>query len=233
MRLGIFYRNIKLNILTHFDRNCPLLLPLYNPFTTPFSLLIASLYFLCSLSLSLSKVYVSPRLSLMAETPLKRQREETHVEEEDSKRHKSYNHILSILDADEEEPTQDLSSLITTLQQELSSDSSFDPVQCPASEGDAENSITASATLECTSSSSSSSTLVLLKEGEEEDKEGFIRHLLEASDDELGIPNREVRVDDGEYGFHDGDLFCLGNVLWELEDEAANFYTLLQSELFM
>lgn len=173
----------------------------------------------------------------MAETPLKRQREETQVEEEDSKRHKSYNHILSLLEADEEEPTQDLSSLITTLQQELSSDSSFDPVQCPVSEADPENSTTASAILECTSSSTSSSpsssTTVVLKEGQEDDREGFIRHLLEASDDELGIPHSEVRLDEGGYGFHEVDLWCLGNGLWELEDEAANYYTLLQSELFM
>ena len=144
-------------------------------------------------------------------------------EEEDSKRHRSYNHILSILEADEEEPTQDLSSLMTTLQQELSSDSNFDPVQCPASEADPEISTTGS------SSSPSSSTLVL----EEEDKEEFIRHLLEASDDELGIPNRAMSGYDGEYGFHEGDLLCWGNGLWELEDEAANYYTLLQSELFM
>lgn len=166
----------------------------------------------------------------MAETPLKRQREEVHLDEEDSKRHKSYNHILSLLDADEEEPTQDISSLMTTLQQELSSDSNFDPVQFPAAETDPEISTTGSAILECTSSSSSSSSTLVL---EDDDKEGFIRHLLEASDDELGIPNREVSVYEGEYGFHEGDLLCLGNGLWELEDEAANYYTLLQSELFM
>ena len=83
----------------------------------------------------------------MAEkTPSKHQREKTlssdgdHVEE--TKRHKSYNHILSLLEAEEDEPNQDLSSLITTLQQELSDTFSDDPHPCPTSttlEADPEN----------------------------------------------------------------------------------------------
>ncbi|XP_021897677.1 uncharacterized protein LOC110814475 [Carica papaya] len=161
--------------------------------------------------------------------PLKRQREETdqtHVEDEvveENKRHKSYTHILSLLDAEEDEPNQDLSSLITTLQQELSSESDFDHTfPCPPS---------ANPTTTPASSSSSCSN-------EEDDRERVIRHLLEASDDELGIPNRDGTDVVGEQGFvfnGDGDgfsaPFCDG--LWELEDEAANYYALLQSELFM
>ncbi|KAK7828541.1 hypothetical protein CFP56_030121 [Quercus suber] len=87
--------------------------------------------------------------------------------------------------------------------------------------------------------SSSSSPKVLSKGDEEDDKERVIRHLLEASDDELGIPNREVGVgvgvvyDFGVEGLNGGDGYSFGDGLWELEDEAANYYTLLQSELFM
>ncbi|KAF5443295.1 hypothetical protein F2P56_035863 [Juglans regia] len=181
----------------------------------------------------------------MAENPLKRQREETQMEDcEESKRNKSYSHILSLLEAEEEEPTQDLSSLITTLQQELSPDSIFDPLSFPSSESDPENPSTASATLEDQASSSSSSfssssspSTLHLKgdEDQEDDKERVIRHLLEASDDELGIPNREVGVVyDGDIdGFNCGDGLSWCDGLWELEDEAANYYTLLQSELFM
>ncbi|KAK9277357.1 hypothetical protein L1049_006899 [Liquidambar formosana] len=163
----------------------------------------------------------------MAETPLKRQRDETQLVEEieDPKRQKSYNHILSLLEADEEEPQQDLSSLMTTLENELSYDSAFDPLAFSVSETDPENPATGT-----TSDYGSSSPV---KEEEEDDKERVIRHLLEASDDELGIPHRDVRVGDGEDGFNGGDGFSFCDGLWELEDEAANYYTLLQSELFM
>ncbi|GMY26034.1 zinc finger CCHC domain protein [Fagus crenata] len=177
----------------------------------------------------------------MAETPLKRQREETQMEDcEESKRHKSYSHILSLLEAEEEEPNQDLSSLITTLQQELSSDSHSipDPLPFTTTETDTENPTKDQNFASSSSSSSSSSQTKLLKEDEEEedDKGRVIRHLLEASDDELGIPNREVGVGlvfDGIEGFNGGDGYSFCEGLWELEDEAANYYTLLQSELFM
>lgn len=159
--------------------------------------------------------------------------------EDFNKRQKSYNHILSILEAEEDEPSQDLSSLITTLQQEISSESGFDPIPFVSSENDQENPTTASTTIEdytsssSFSSSSSSSCAHLSKEDDKEnDKERVMRHLLEASDDELGIPNREI-VFDGENGFNGGDGFSFSDSLWELEDEAANYYTLLQSELFM
>ncbi|KAF8399450.1 hypothetical protein HHK36_015315 [Tetracentron sinense] len=163
----------------------------------------------------------------MAETPLKRQREETQVEdEESSKHHKSYNHILSLLEADEEEPNQDISSLVSTLQQELSSG----PLLEPTSESDPDN-----PTVTTTLDSISSSPILFKGDEEEADKESVIRHLLEASDDELGIPHRETRVDgeeddesnDGGFGLS----LCDG--LWEFEDETANYYTLLQSEIFM
>ncbi|XWS69732.1 hypothetical protein CRYUN_Cryun04dG0204400 [Craigia yunnanensis] len=183
----------------------------------------------------------------MAEqTPSKRQREETqssnqeHVEE--TKRHKSYNHILSLLEAEEDENNQDLSSLITTLQQELSSDSILDdPLSCPTttSEADQENLTTTEATNAITSLEDYTSATSSLKEDEDQDdKESVIRHLLEASDDELGIPNREdgVGIEGFEFeeGFNNGGIgFALCDGLWELEDEAANYYTLLQSELFM
>lgn len=185
----------------------------------------------------------------MAETPPKRQREETQLAEdfeENNKRQKSYNHILSILEAEEDEPNQDLSSIITTLQQELSSDSGFDPLPFSASGTDPENPTSASAAVEeYTSSSSSSSSFsppsssssseALSREDDKEnDKERVMRHLLEASDDELGIPNRELVFDgDNGVGFNDGDGFAYSDVLWEFEDHTANYYTMLQSELFM
>ncbi|KAA8532995.1 hypothetical protein F0562_032888 [Nyssa sinensis] len=167
----------------------------------------------------------------MAETSSKRQREETHVEDfEDSKRHKSYSHILSILEDEEDEPNQDLSSILTTLQQELACDSAtFDhPLPGPTSESetDPENPLASSATYDYSPASNAE-----LKEDEEEDRERVIRHLLEASDDELGIPN--IR-DGGDVEINGQDhAFALCDGFWEFEDEAANYYTLLQSELFM
>ncbi|EEF39889.1 conserved hypothetical protein [Ricinus communis] len=83
---------------------------------------------------------------------------------------------------------------------------------------------------------------MLLKEDEEDDKDRVIRHLLEASDDELGIPNTETGsgFDDGYEGFVSSangfsgvDGFSLCDGLWEIEDANANYYALLQSELFM
>ncbi|XP_048136352.1 uncharacterized protein LOC115726496 [Rhodamnia argentea] len=161
----------------------------------------------------------------MAETPLKRQREETeetHVDgpaEDQTKRLKpsssSYPHnILSFLDDqldDGQISSQDLSSLISALQDELASESEPNIPSEP----------------ELASPSSSSP-------GEEsdgdEDKEKVFRHLLVASDDELGLPSREG--EGPEAGASGVELLsCDG--LWELEDEAANYYTLLQSELFM
>ncbi|MCL7032893.1 hypothetical protein MKW94_029423 [Papaver nudicaule] len=141
----------------------------------------------------------------------------------------SYNQILSILDTEEEqeeeELVEDISSLITSLQQEISTS------DLPTRETTTNPISDSSCGFEDSSSSASSNE-------DEEDKERVIRHLLEASDDELGIPQvgldfefdeEEVRSNNG----HDG-LFNMGyDGLWEFEDETANYYTLLQSELFM
>ncbi|CAL5355098.1 hypothetical protein CsSME_00043665 [Camellia sinensis var. sinensis] len=155
----------------------------------------------------------------MAETPLKRQREETHVvedeiEQQDPKRQKSFTHILSLLEEEEDhEPHQDFSSILSTLQQELSCSDS-DPFSLPGSETDPDK----------------DNPVPSHGEDDEDERERVMRHLLEASDDELGIPHR-MDGGDGDYGqvTDGGDAFGL----WELEDEAANYYTLLQAELFM
>lgn len=173
----------------------------------------------------------------MAESTLKRQREGKQIDElvevEETKRHKpsSYNHILSLLDeADEEEPAQDLSSLMTSLQHELSS---HDSIPCPNTNDDQESSDP------IISFSSSSSSHSSNQEDEVDDKEGVMRHLLEASDDELGIPSMEASgannssTDSDEVGISSADCLALCDGLWDLEDEAANYYTLLQSQLFM
>lgn len=161
----------------------------------------------------------------MAETQPKRPREPEQqeffpCEMEITKRHKnSYNQILSILDDntedEQQETTQDLTDFFTALQQELSSS---DPLPELAGKPDQ----------------------TVKEETEDGDKERVIRHLLEASDDELGIPNR-VADGDGDGGGDDDVLageeggfpVALCDGLWELEDEAANYYTLLHSELIM
>ncbi|KAK4779686.1 hypothetical protein SAY87_015792 [Trapa incisa] len=134
---------------------------------------------------------------------------------------------LSLLDEGAEKLTQqDLSSLISTLQQELlpSDDPPFDPLTCSAtSEFDSD----------------------IASEEEVDGKERVLRHLLEASDDELGLPSREegassssIMSESSLFSSNAIDGVALTNLtsfdgLWELEDEAANYYTLLQSELFM
>lgn len=155
-------------------------------------------------------------------TQLKRQREETQ-EEENSKRCKSsLNHILSILEDDEEADSkfsQDLSPIFTSLQQELSSaqhEVGPDPGQQPGG------------------------PVAPIAYSNKEDADGdgvsVIRHLLEASDDELGIPSSGMDGGDNsdEKEMDGGDLpFSLCDGLWEFEDEAADYYSSLQSELFM
>lgn len=176
-------------------------------------------------------------------SPLKRQRDEQEQEiiitQEETKRQKpspsssSYNQVRTLRDdieVVEDEADNDITSLITTLQQEISNE------EQNAAVFEENPSLSSS----CSSSSSSSCTF---KEDEhEEDKEKVMKHLLEASDDELGIPNTEIGGSNYEMiksetnqdyvnGFSLLDGFGVG--LWELEDEAANYYTLLQSELFM
>lgn len=147
-----------------------------------------------------------------------------------------YNHIISFLDEEEEKLShQDLSSLITTLQQELSpSNSQADPSSA--------YSATSELIDRCDHVAS-----VATEEGLD-DRERVFRHLLEASDDELGLPSRDegtsssCSVSDptlfsviGNDDVHDSALTNLASLdgLWELEDETANYYALLQSELFV
>ncbi|KAK6159985.1 hypothetical protein DH2020_003366 [Rehmannia glutinosa] len=182
----------------------------------------------------------------MAETLPKRLREESLEESEFddssaiSKRQKPYNSILNLLDEEEEgepshepnhELSRDLSAIFTTLQQEISSSASgdsttafdFDSLPCTAAVEEADLSRCQSISADCGG-------------GDEDDgvKLSVMRHLLEASDDELGIPNRSRDENDVEI-FKSGENFpfAFTDGLWELEDEAANYYTVLQSELFM
>ncbi|KAL0364036.1 UNVERIFIED_CONTAM: hypothetical protein Sangu_0501200 [Sesamum angustifolium] len=183
----------------------------------------------------------------MAETQPKRLREEPLHEDSGSefddssatsKRHKPYNTILNLLEEEEvdgesthepdHELSQDLSAIFTTLQQELSSSST----SCDSSTTTFDfDSLPSTAAVEEPDPSHQATA------AEDDGVKSVMRHLLEASDDELGIPNRRDEIEnnveilnsvqDFPFGFaeHEG--------LWELEDEAANYYTVLQSELFM
>ncbi|KAK8522914.1 hypothetical protein V6N13_115861 [Hibiscus sabdariffa] len=153
--------------------------------------------------------------------PSKRQREETQKSKQlEPKRQKSCTeHILSLLEAEEEEPTQELSSVDTYLQQHLSSDSVLDlPFPPTVKADDQENPGT------MTNSTQDYATPTASLKGDKE-QDDVIRHLLQASDDELGIPNTQPADFHNAFAFSDG--------LWDLEDQAANYYTLLQSQLFM
>ncbi|CAI9275858.1 unnamed protein product [Lactuca saligna] len=161
----------------------------------------------------------------MADTQIKRLREDDQEQEQETifssevditKRHKSsYNQILSILDENTEEEhqetSQDLTDFFTTLQHELSS-------SAPLPELIIESDQT-------------------VKEAGYDDKEMVIRHLLEASDDELGIPNRVADGNGGDdevpTGEDGGFPVALSDGLWELDDDAANYYTLFPSEVIM
>ncbi|KAL7091441.1 hypothetical protein ACP275_12G106500 [Erythranthe tilingii] len=179
----------------------------------------------------------------MAETPHKRLRDQdSHIADYSSKRQKPYNTILHLLD--EEEPSQepsrelshDLSAIYTTLQQELVSsnctsttttlvhDDDFDSL--PPSEASAAAAV-GEAELPGHPTYGGGAGA-----DENDGVKSVMRHLFEASDDELGIPNRldeNVNIED-KLPF---SLINDYNGLWELEDEAANYYTVLQSELFM
>lgn len=177
-----------------------------------------------------------------------------------NKRQKSYyNDILSVLEEeeDENEPEQNLSSLITTLQHEISSSSSSDDHHFDDDHAQL-NGAVANSCSEMPNPSSSAAVEINSEEWEISESEKVVRRLLEASDDELGlvsIPNNDTReteeeerriidqqqqpaVFDFENDFNSGDLLIMpleyaADGLWEIEDEAANYYTLLQSELFM
>ncbi|KAG6429696.1 hypothetical protein SASPL_107748 [Salvia splendens] len=167
----------------------------------------------------------------MAENSPKRQRDDSIGSDLDDscsimKRQKPYNNILNLLDEDEPEPShqlsQDLSAMFTTLEQELSSSGSgsgsgsdtfdFEPLQ-----------------------EASEHSQPLGSTGDEDESvKSVMRHLLEASDDELGIPNTtdENGVENFN-GAEDLPFAFTDHELWEFEDVAANYYTVLQSELFM
>lgn len=188
----------------------------------------------------------------MAGTLVKRHREEEEEEKireiqefdenREAKRYKSHNTtttnkqqqaLVSFLEQQEEDDvvvsSQDLSLFLTNLQQELFSDSSQ-----PDPHGALPTLLLDPTTKDWN---------ICSKEDDEKESV-IIRHLLEASDDELGLPNevgadRTVSsgdedfngLDDDDNDKHNSSLFCDG--LWELEDEAANYQTLLQSQLFM
>lgn len=164
----------------------------------------------------------------MAESQLKREREEALECDENAKRQRqSYNQILSLLDEEEDVSNQDLSDMFKTLQEELSSDSdstTVDPSQgCTSTEEAGHQSGGAAVPEYCSPS--------FKEDDEEEARINVMRHLLEASDDELGLPSIS---ESGDEETNSGEtLFNLGEGLWEFEDDAANYYTLLQSELFM
>lgn len=187
----------------------------------------------------------------MAESQLKRQREENDVpgyecaaEEDYSKRHKSYNDILSILEQEEDEPNQDLSDIFTSLQQELSSSDStavcgggggsVGSGDVSGSEAESVDETCGSAAPDRSSGGDSSNN----ESCEEDERVRVMRHLLEASDDELGIPNRVEESGEGEEtGSGDKQqLFLSGDWKWQFEDDAADYYynfMHLQSELFI
>ncbi|TKY69700.1 hypothetical protein E2542_SST05982 [Spatholobus suberectus] len=127
---------------------------------------------------------------------------------------------------------------MTTLQQEItcaSNNTSDDTLLlCPTHENDQDN-IAITSLEDTTTTSNCFSTSQVLKEEDESDRERVMRHLLQASDDELGIPNSgDGLFGFGENGFNNGDGFSsLCDKLWELEDERANYYAFLQSELFL
>ncbi|KAL0385755.1 UNVERIFIED_CONTAM: hypothetical protein Sradi_2969800 [Sesamum radiatum] len=175
----------------------------------------------------------------MAETQPKRLREEplhddSSSEFDDSaaatsKRHKPYNTILNLLEQEEDdaEPSQDLSAIFTTLQQELSSSTSCDSSTTTFDF----DSLPTTAAVEQPDPTHQATAV------EDDGVKSVMRHLLEASDDELGIPNRRDEIENNVEILNSVENFPFGFTehkgLWELEDEAANYYTVLQSELFM
>ncbi|KAG6426287.1 hypothetical protein SASPL_110509 [Salvia splendens] len=165
----------------------------------------------------------------MAENSPKRHRDDSIGSDLDDscsivKRQKPYNNILNLLDEEEpepsNEPSQDLSAMFTSLEQELSSSGS--------------GSDTTNFDFEPLPEASEHSQPLASAGDEDESVKSVMRHLLEASDDELGIPNTtdENGVENFN-GAEDLPFAFTDHELWEFEDVAANYYTVLQSELFM
>ncbi|KAI9111468.1 hypothetical protein K1719_017158 [Acacia pycnantha] len=182
--------------------------------------------------------------SLAPKRPRPQEEEEEEVDSEESlKRQKPYNQIISLLESEEDESPEDLSPLITTLstlQQEITSSSDETLLAPPARP--AENSQATVVHPETQQQHQQQ----LASETPFTTTSPVMRHLLEASDDELGIPNSKG----WDFGDYDDGLFSssfmnnneaedingfasLSDGLWELEDETANYYTLLQSQLFL
>ena len=161
----------------------------------------------------------------MAENSPKRHRDDSIASDLDdscsiAKRQKPYNNILNLLDEEEPEPSsqlsQDLSAMFTTLEQELSS------------------STTTTFDFEPLAEASEHSQPLASTGDEDESVKSVMRHLLEASDDELGIPNTtDENAVENFNGVEDLPFAFTDHELWEFEDVAANYYTVLQSELFM
>uniref|UniRef100_A0A5K1AS57 Uncharacterized protein n=2 Tax=Nymphaea colorata TaxID=210225 RepID=A0A5K1AS57_9MAGN len=185
----------------------------------------------------------------------KRSREEEEQDDEEQGRTKngSFDDILSLLESEEDEPSNPyLSSFMTTLQQELSSSSSSssssEPTQPAGTEPDGAQ----------FDRPDPLSDVVDAPQPQE-----VMRYLLEASDDELGIPASPVdpsplereggegeaeallhqsyveregidQLDFDEKGLPSGVLereSLSFDGLWEMEDQRANYYDFLNSQL--
>ncbi|GAA0141684.1 hypothetical protein LIER_02771 [Lithospermum erythrorhizon] len=157
----------------------------------------------------------------------KRQREEENILEkvdfQDSKHHKTCNQIIPSLDEDVEEfNPENFSEIFTILQEELStSDSNF-------------NNFVASPNSHQEHKTSACDSIQTSKDDEKEDDDKYdnvMKHLLEASDDELGLPNVE---ENGDAEINGRDFpFPLNLGWWEFEDEAANYYAMMQPEFLL
>ncbi|KAK9116783.1 hypothetical protein Sjap_015730 [Stephania japonica] len=159
----------------------------------------------------------------MAESAfLKRSRDqETITSDHDQEDIMKRQRLITLLDEEfcEEEPNQDyVSSFITTLQKEIN----------PSDHSDDAN------------SSSSSDPLLfsdIVLEGYKIDDdcvEQELRHLFEASDDDLGIVSSSSHDDDVDCCCIDGEenvLLCGFDVgLWDFEDhESANYYSTIDT----
>lgn len=200
------------------EANLVLLSPYISPTPTfslpttqpnPTRLFIAALhcsFFCLDLWLCFSSCFVS-----MADAERKRPREESEDDSPAEKRpcsttsSSSFQSILSLLESDEESPAEDVSSLISSLQEEI-----------------------------CSAGAAAEPAGPVPAASEECGGDEVIRHLLEASDVELGIPaeDEEERREAEESGAV-GEISNY-DVFWELEEEAANYYALFQSpESFM
>ncbi|KAL1806339.1 hypothetical protein ACET3Z_029407 [Daucus carota] len=147
--------------------------------------------------------------------------------EKQTKRHREEVQATTIQDS----PIQKRQNSCTQEEEQVLYEDIFDPFQVPDPElAPMQNTETVEpATEDC------SPSCMLTKEEEDDEKERMIRHLLEASDDELGLPDKSSGLGEDFIGPVDlfDDPFSCCDGIWELEDEVANYSTLLQAELFM